>query len=102
MRRNNYWPNMAHDAHRTLRNYDSCARKAAMMKHKSNLQPFLAIRALAHLAMAILVPLSMTPNKNQYVVFITNIYSNLTRAIPIARITNICVPSILLYDWIIP
>lgn len=82
-------------------NCHSCAKTGTAFKHKRHLQPFPVTRPWELDAMDILGPLPQTKKVNQHVVIITNIYSNLTLAIPNAIITKTPVAFIFFDAWVI-
>lgn len=88
LRREFYWPYMAHDAYTTLDACKSCTISNTRYIQKRLLQVCLPSGSLDFVAMDILDTLPCTANKNQQIIVIADWYSKQTRAIPTAKITT--------------
>ena len=88
LRRHFYWTTLSVDAVNTVRNCVSCARNRVKLRRNSKkLQLFPASGPLEYVSIDILGPLLRTSRRNRYILVISDRYTKLTRAIPVASIT---------------
>ena len=103
LRRDFYWPNMANDVATLVRNCTSCAKvRGAKHSHQHFLKLFPAAGPLEYVAMDILGPLPKSAKGNQYILVITDRYTKLARAIPLATTTAPVVAEAFLDYWVYP
>lgn len=78
---------MASGVHELLFKCESCRRHRASQKHQRRLRLFPASRPLEFVALNSLGPLAKRKQENRYVFVMKDLYSKLTRAIPIPKTT---------------
>lgn len=81
MRRELYWLHMASIVYIIINDGCDCARNRVSLKRKCHLKRIPAHRPLKFIAMEILGPLPKTNTGNEFIIFITDLYEKLTRAI---------------------
>ena len=69
-------------------------------KHKTKLFP--PTGSLEYITIDLLGPFPMTKNGNQFIAFITDRYSKITRALPMRKMTDPLMAAMLLKNWILP
>ena len=98
-----YWPFMASDAEHHVATCRTCVQATGVRRkkqHKTRLFP--PTGPLQDVAMDLLGPLPKTRLGNQYVLVITDRFSKLTRAIPMAKTTAPFIAAVFLNNWIMP
>lgn len=93
---------MENDVYITVDSSGSCARNRHRYRHKRPFQLFHTSGPLDFVARAILGLLPKTTSGDQYVVVVTDRYSNITRAIFSSETTSVHIANIILDHWIIP
>lgn len=103
MRRYYYWPYMVNDVHQVVKDRTSFEKtKGTKYKHRQHLKLFSANGSLDFISIDLLGPLKKTKNCNQHILVITDRYTQLTRAVPMAKITAKKVSEVFIYSWIVP
>lgn len=103
MRHDFYWRNMANDVYHTVSYCSSCAKTSeTYYRHPKKLLLFHPNGPLEYVALDLLVPLPISPAGNNFVFFMTNRYTKLTRAIPLSKTTAAHVATAFLGNWIYP
>ena len=101
LRRDHYWPSMAVDCYRTVRNCAECAKNRLKLKRSaSTLKLFPATAPLESISLDILGELIRTPRGNRFILVMTDRYSKLVPAIPLKRITAYEIAGAFVSYWI--
>ena len=101
LRRDYYWPSLAIDCYRTVRNCAECARnRIKLRKNSSKMRLFPAKAPLESIAMDILGELIRTPRGNRYLLVMVDRYSKLVRTVPLKKITAYSVAHAFVHYWI--
>lgn len=83
-RRNFYWPAMADDCYAALRFCTECSKtRVILRKHSKKMKLFPARALLEFVAIDIIGPLLKTQRGNQFLLFITDLFSKLVRTVPL-------------------
>jgi transposase InsO family protein len=83
-----YWPRMAIDINRYVYSCPSCDKKSLRVARKTmKLQLFPPSAPMEFIAMDILSPLTQTDKGNRFLLVVTDRFSKLTRAYPLASTT---------------
>ena len=89
LRREFYWPHMANDAFRTVRNCASCAAtRGNLVRLPKDLKLFPSAEPLDLFSMDLLGPLSKTARGNRHVLVMTDWFTKLTYIIPLRTTTS--------------
>jgi hypothetical protein len=101
LRREFFWPQMAADCKAFVSRCPSCARKELKGKrrHTALLKLFPPSAPLEFVAIDILGPLPKTKSGNRYLLIISDRFSKLTRAVPLAEINAVDVAVAFFNDW---
>lgn len=97
-----YCEHMATNVYRAVRDGFECAQNMTWDKSWRPLQLFPASGPLEFVAIDILRPSPKTLNAKQYVLVMTDFYSNLTRAIPMCKKITSRISSPFINSWIMP
>ena len=101
LRRDYYWPAMAVDCYRTVRNCPDCAKnRLKLRRNASTLKLFPALSPLESVSLDLLGELIRTPRGNRFLLVITDRFSKLVRSIPLKRITAYEVAKAFVTHWI--
>ena len=101
LRQHYYWPSLPIDVYNVVRNCTQCAKeRVKLRKKKSFLKLFPASRPLQYVAIDILGPLQRTKRKNTHVLVITDRFSKMTLAIPLARTDALSVAKAFIERWV--
>lgn len=102
LRRHVFWPHIAADVYSTLKTCQRCPKMQTKFAHQRQLEQFPANRSLKIIAIDILGPLPRTKEGMRYVVFMTDRYTILTRAIQTATVTSTETAKIFVKQWVMP
>ena len=101
IRRNYFWPSMAADVVRTVKQCDTCSRNRVNLSKRTNpLKLFPANAPLESVAMDILGPLSKTRHGNRFLLVIADRYTKITRTVPLRTITALTVAQAFCEHWV--
>ena len=101
LRRDFYWPGLALDCIKTVRNCVSCARnRVKLRKATKPMKLFPAKAPLEYVSVDILGPLLRTRRGMEYLLVITDRFSKIVRTIPMMRITAEEVAKAIVHNWI--
>ena len=101
LRRWYYWPHMASDVMHEVRSCGPCAKnRLRLRKHLNRLKLFPATRPLEDVAIDILGPLPKTAGGKEYILLITDRFTKLVAAVPLARITAYAVAVAFCEAWV--
>jgi transposase InsO family protein len=101
MRKLFYWPRMAIDINRYVSSCPSCVKKSLRVSRKTmKLQLFPPSSPMEFIAMHILGPLTQTDKGNRFLLVVTDRFSKLTRAYPLASTTADVVAKTLFDGWV--
>ncbi len=103
LRQSFYWPMMFADVDHYVSKCTSCARsRGTPFKHQHPLKLFPATQPLDEIAMDLIGPLPKTSNGKRHILVITDRYSKLSRAIPMAKTTAPHVAAVFMNNWVFP
>ena len=101
MRKSFYWPRMAMDVNRYVASCPSCIKKSLRVSRKTTkLQLFPPTAPMEFIAMDILGPLTLTDQGNRFLLVVTDRFSKLTRAYPLATTTAEVVAKTFFDGWV--
>jgi len=100
IRRSMYWPALAVDCYATVRKCPTCAKNRLKLRRNMNeLKLFPAKTPLECVAIDIFGELFKTARGNQYLLFITDRFSKLTRTLPLKGASAAEVARAFVIDW---
>lgn len=103
LRQGFYWRFMANDVHQTVPDFRSCDKtRGTTNRPKNVMKLFPAKGPLECVEMDILGPFPQTHCGNQFVLFITDRYSKLNRAVPMGKKTAPYVAGAFMSLWVYP
>jgi hypothetical protein len=101
MRKIFYWPHMAADITHYVASCPSCVKKSLKVSRKTTrLQLFPPSAPMEFIAMDLLGPLTLTERGNQLLLVVTDRFSKLTRAYPLASTTAEVVAKVFFDGWV--
>ena len=96
-----YWPQMAADVYKTIRNCTTCAKNRVKLRKRTHqLLIFPAISPLESLAIDILGPLTKTKKGNPFLLVISDRFSKLTHVVALRRIDAYAVAVAFVEAWV--
>ena len=96
-----YWPQMAADIYKTIRNCTTRAKNRVKLRKRTHpLRIFPATRPLESLAIDILGPLTKTKKGNRFLLVMSDRFSNLTHVVPLRRIDAYTVAVAFVEAWV--
>lgn len=102
MRRESCLPNMAQHMYHMVSDRHNCAKNGTWLKYNRLFQLFPATKPMEFVAMDILISFSERTKGNEYVVFTTDRFSQLTSNIPTNQTTTTNVAYVIFHNGIIP
>jgi len=101
VRRDWYWPALAVDCYKTVRNCPQCARnRIKLRRNVEQLQLFPATEPLTSVCIDILGEFIKTPRRNEYLLVITDRFTKLTKTIPMKGISAAEVARCFVNEWV--
>ena len=96
-----YWPQMATDIYKTIRNCTTCAKNRAKLRKRTHpLRIFSAARPLEFLAIDILGTLKKTKKGHRILLVMSDRFSKLTEVMPLRRIDAYTVAVAIVESWV--
>ena len=96
-----YWPQMAADIYKTIRNCTTCAENRVKLRKRTHpLRKFPATRPLESLAIDILGPLTKTNKGHRFLLDMSDRFSKLTHVVPLRRINAYTVAVAFVEAWV--